>query len=120
MIIIVEDDELSGRLLIKMLQEYFSNKEFSWFKSIKEAVTYFSNYKSTVSDVLILDLYLEDGEAWDLLDRFRIKTLQFKGRIVLVPGIKPNEKESRIVEFYKPYKVLVKPVSLQDLKHIII
>jgi two-component SAPR family response regulator len=120
MIVIVEDDELSGRLLIKMLQEYFSSVEFNWLQSINQAVEYLSQYNSSVSDILFLDLYLEDGEAWDLLEQIKTNALQFKGKVVLIPGIKPNQEESRLVNIYQPYKVLVKPIDLNDLKGIII
>jgi len=119
MIIIIEDDEISGRLLIKMLQEYFPKKNHHWLRSVNEAIFYISQYKSSASDLLLIDFYLEDGVAWDILEQIRTKALVFKGKIVLMPGITPNEEENRLIKYYQPFKVLVKPIGLSDLRNVL-
>jgi response regulator of citrate/malate metabolism len=119
MIVIIEDDEISGRLLVKMIREYFEDKEFQWFKSLNQGIKFLSNFQSVTKDILLLDLYFEDGKAWELLEQLKSGQLSFEGRIILMPGIKPDEEESQLVNLYQPDKVLVKPIDLNELKDIL-
>lgn len=118
MIIIIEDDEISGRLLTRLLQEFFPGKEFLWLRSIKKSEAYLTLYQSFASDLLLLDIYLEDGSAWDLLEQFQNNNLSFKGKIILMPGIPPNKEEMKLIKKYQPYKILLKPVQLKDLEEL--
>ena len=119
MIVIIEDDEISGRLLIKMISEYFDYKEFQWFKSLNSGMSFMSTFQSSSNDILLLDLYFEDGKAWELLEQLKSGQLSFEGKIILMPGIKPNDEESQLVKLYQPDKVLVKPIELNELKNIL-
>jgi len=116
MVIIIEDDEISGRLLVKMLEEFYPNQKYHWLRSVSESIDYISNYHSNVSDLLLLDFYLTDGVAWEILDQIKLNLLEFKGKIILMPGIKPNEEESILINKYRPFKVLVKPINIETIK----
>ena len=72
MILIIEDDEIAGRLLVKMLIEFFPNENHVWLKSIAETVSFFSKNTSLTSDLLLLDFYLSDGTAWDVLEKIEL------------------------------------------------
>ena len=119
MVVIVEDDEIAGRLLVKMLDEFFPNENYVWLKSISETVSFFSMNKLTESDLLLLDFYLTDGTAWEILEKIRINELVFTGRIALVPGLQPNEEDKKLIDKFNPYKVIVKPIRINDLKELL-
>lgn len=119
MIVIVEDDEIAGRLLVKMLDEFFSNENYVWLKSISETMSFFSMNKLSESDLLLLDFYLTDGTAWEILEKIRISEMLFPGRIVLVPGLKPNGEDKKLIEKFNPYKVIVKPITKDDLNKLL-
>ena len=76
---------------------------------------FFSNNKRSTSDFLILDFYLPDGTAWDLLEKIEVNEFNFTGRIVLIPGIQPNAEESKMIKTFNPFRVIVKPIELSDL-----
>lgn len=120
MIVIIEDDEIAGRLLVKMLVEFFPGEDHIWLKSMAETSGFFSNNKLLASDLLLLDFYLPDGTAWDVLEKIKNNELVFSGRIVLIPGIQPNNREKKLIEQFDPFRVIVKPIELNDLHKLII
>jgi len=115
MIIIVEDDEVAGRLLVKMIVEFFPDEKYVWLKSIEETLSFFSNNKQSTSDFLLLDFYLPDGTVWDILKKIEANELSYSGRIILIPGIQPNDEEKKMIKTFNPYRVIVKPIELSDL-----
>lgn len=115
MIVIIEDDEIAGRLLVKMIVEFFPDEKYIWLKSIVETLSFFSMNELSTSDLLLLDFHLSDGTAWDLLEKIEAYELKFPGQIILIPGIQPNGEEKKLIEKYKPFSVIVKPIDLNDL-----
>lgn len=116
MIVIIEDDEIAGRLLVKMLIEFFPDKKYVWLKSIDDTISFFSMNNLYSSDLLLIDFYLPDGTAWDILNMIKSNEISFSGRIILTPGIKPNNEEEKLIEKYKSTKLIVKPLALNDIK----
>ena len=115
MIVIIEDDEVAGRLLVKMLVEFFPDKKNIWLKTIAETISFLSMNDLSKSDWLLLDFHLSDGTAWDILEKIKKNELKFPGQIVLIPGIQPNGEEKKLIEIFKPLRVIVKPIELNDL-----
>jgi len=119
MILIIEDDEVAGRLLVKLLVEFFPEEKFTWLKSIAESFSFFSKNVLTAADFLLLDFYLPDGNALDILEKIESNEIIFPGRIVLIPGIQPNVEEKKQIEIFKPFRIIVKPVCLNDLQKLL-
>jgi len=119
MIVIVEDDEVAGRLLVKMIVEFFPNEKYIWLKSIAETNSFFSKNKLSTTDLLLLDFYLPDGTVWDIMEKIKSNELNFSGRIVLIPGIQPNNEEEKLIKLYNPFSVIVKPIELFDLNKLL-
>lgn len=119
MIVIIEDDEIAGRLLVKMLVEFFPEKKFIWLKSVAESLSFFSNNNLSDSDLLLLDFYLPDGTAWDILEKIEINEIKFSGPIVLIPGIQPNMEEEEFIKIFNPLRVIVKPIELNHLHELL-
>lgn len=119
MILIIEDDEIAGRLLVKMLIEFFPEEKYIWLKSVAESFSFFSMNELTTSDLLLLDFYLPDGYAWDILEKIESNEIIFPGQVVLIPGIQPNSEEEKKIELFKPFRTIVKPIYLKDLQSLL-
>ena len=119
MIVVIEDDELAGRLLLKMLDEFFKDIVTVWLKSTSEAIDFFKNNTLTKKDLIFLDNYLSDSNAWDLLDALKTKGITPDAKLILIPGISLTPSEIKKSKGYKLYKTIVKPIGLQQLKDVL-
>ena len=67
MIVVIEDDELAGRLLLKMLDEFFKDIVTVWLKSTSDAIDFFKNNtltKKTLFFLIITCQILMPGIFW--------------------------------------------------------
>lgn len=73
-VIILEDEKLAMKRLVRMLKELRPDIEIiAELNSIQEADDYFSNNVTSNSEVLFFDIQLGDGQSFELFDRFNIQ-----------------------------------------------
>lgn len=72
-VIILEDEKLASKRLVRMLKELRPELEIvAELSSIHEAETFFLTHVSAHSDILFFDIQLGDGQSFELFDRFII------------------------------------------------
>lgn len=72
-VIILEDEKLAAKRLIRMLSELRSDiTVLAELSSIQEAESFFSQHVTEKTDVLFFDIQLGDGQSFELFDRFKI------------------------------------------------
>ena len=75
--------------------------------------------KFSDSDLLLIDFFLPDGTAWDILEKIKTNEMIFNGRIVLMPGLQPNQEDKKLIKKFNPFGVIVKPLEVTDLSKLL-
>lgn len=112
-VVIVEDDPIYQDLYL----------------SIFEGVECYTSFASTLSEasqlclklranIIIFDLYLPDGESFNLITKVRLRLEEQMPYIIVVTGALDEELEKRLLELGVD-KVLNKPEGLTELKGIL-
>jgi DNA-binding LytR/AlgR family response regulator len=137
-VIIVEDERLASKRLIRMLQQLRPDTEIiAELASLKEAEEFFTTFNGLKTDVLFFDIQLGDGQSFELFEKFKIqgilvfttaydqyalKAFKVKATDYLLKPIKLDELEmllQRIDELIisEPVSTAIEPVmDIQDNK----
>ena len=77
-VIILEDEKLAIKRLVRMLKELRPEIEIiAELASIHEAEIFFSHYVTLKTDILFFDIQLGDGQSFELFDRYKINGILF-------------------------------------------
>lgn len=107
-VLIVEDEERLRRVVARGLQLHgFQVVEAA---SVAEALV---RYADAAPDVVVLDINLPDGSAWDIL-RGIPADLQPRVRAIVISASPLNRAEARA---FSPLVFLAKPFGMQALVH---
>jgi two-component system LytT family response regulator len=105
--LIVDDEEYNRQRLAKLIREYFYNIDLVGEADSVE--TAFAAIELQQPDLVLLDIRMADGDAFDLLAR--IKTIFFK--IIFITAY----EEYALKAFkFSALDYLLKPVSVEDLR----
>jgi two-component system response regulator LytT len=106
-VVIVEDEPLAVERLDMLLRQYDAGvKVVATMESIDETVQWFSK-QSNSADLLLLDIHLADGPAFDI----------FKQVTITVPIVFTTAYDQYAIEAFKVLSVdyLLKPITMQSL-----
>jgi len=110
-ILIVEDDQTVGELLLNSVQKWGHHSDL--------AVTGEDALKQTrrnMYDVILLDVMLPDGPSYEKIPGLKAATPDVN--IITMTGYNTPEMEQKVRGFGITY-YMAKPVSINELRHII-
>jgi DNA-binding LytR/AlgR family response regulator len=111
-VIILEDEKLAAKRLIRMLKELRPNIEIvAELNSIHDAETFFSQHVTRDSDVLFFDIQVGDGQSFELFDRFKIH-----GILIFTTAYDQYALKAFKV---KALDYLLKPIKIDELEKLI-
>ena len=106
-ILIIEDEELAVKKLIKTLATIDSNAEITGVtSSIKSTVNWLNN--NPTPDLILMDIELADGQSFEIFDQVEVKS----------PVIFTTSYDEYAVKAFKVNSVdyLLKPIQKDELK----
>jgi two-component system response regulator LytT len=72
-VLIIEDEEVAYKNLVRLINEYDSSiRILDWKTTIKSSIDWFRNNEHP--DLLFVDIHLPDGSAFDIFESVEIKT----------------------------------------------
>ena len=117
MIVVIEDDEMAGRLLTKILDEYFPSRKWVWVQSVADFIKFLDSVDISEIEIFLIDFYLPDGDVSDVMQQIRKRDCRAK--TVLMPGIEPGPEERKIIANLEFDNILVKPLNVGVLKKVL-
>ena len=110
-ILIVEDDQVVGELLLNSVQKWGHNSDLAI--TGEEAL---QQTRKSVYDLILLDIMLPDGPSYKKIPE--LKASRSDINIITMTGYNTPEMEQSVRSFGITY-YMAKPVNIGELKHII-
>ncbi|MEQ8925074.1 MAG: response regulator [Fulvivirga sp.] len=106
-VLIVDDEEDIGQMVSLMLKPF--TKNIKYCTSLGEGSVEINNKQY---DLIFLDLNLEDGSGFDLLEK--MKKVNYKSNVVIISAYDGREEEERAKQF-QVSGFIKKPFSKNDI-----
>ena len=115
-VILIDEDELSNKISLRMLEKHFDPMKLICFINVDEAMAYLKSEPDSGNNVILLDPGIKQHKGWDFLDFYQNKNM--KSPVILI-GSKPDQLGIQRAMTYVCIKnYILKPLNNETAKQI--
>jgi DNA-binding LytR/AlgR family response regulator len=107
-VIVIEDERLTAQRLISQVKKYDASiNVLAQISSVAEAITWFGNNPTTSVDLIFMDIHLEDGDSFQIVNKLNL----------LTPIIFTTAFDDYVIKAFKVNSIdyLLKPINYHEL-----
>ena len=113
-ILLVDDDYVNNFLTERVIRKLTIAKEIKAVRNGEEALTYLSEEKNTIPELILLDINMPEMNGIEFLKNFKKMVLDYNIRVILLTGIVTPEIRKKLASLGYA-DVIEKPFSEEKL-----
>jgi len=115
-VFIIDEDEISNKISLRILEKYFDPMKLSCYTSLHEAIAFFKSEPDSGNHLILLDPSIHENKGWEFFDFYQRKHMASP---VILIGSKPDQFSKQRAMTYSSVKNFIqKPLNTETAKQI--